>query len=84
VDLPDSQKSTIKVSKLFCVKNRDYFPKELSAREIDYILIVCQYNLKLRNGEPKKVQKKKTLKELKVLMLRYELKERAKTEDKLR
>jgi len=30
------------------------------------------------------VQKNKTLKELKVLMLRYKLKERAKTEDKLR
>ena len=36
VDLPDNQKSTIKVSKLFCEKNRDYFGQiELSARGID-------------------------------------------------
>ena len=34
--------------------------------------------------EQKKVQNKKKLKELKVLMLRYVLKERAKTEDQLR
>lgn len=36
VDLPDSQKSTIRVNKLVCAKNRKYLELELDARDIFY------------------------------------------------
>ena len=77
VDLPDSQKSTIRVNKLVCAKNRKYLELELDTRDIFYELPT---QLK-KNGEPMKVQKTRTLTELKVMMLRYELKERENSEE---
>ena len=74
VDLPDYQKRTMKVSKLFCEMNRDkYFQEERHSAST-----VCQ-----RMGTDKSA-KKKSFRWLKWSMLRYEMKERAKTGDKLR
>lgn len=78
LDLPDYQKRTIRSTNCFVRRSgRDYFgEKELSERGIDCSTYATTI-------EPKKAPKKKTFQELKVLMLRYELKERrAKTEDK--
>lgn len=77
VDLVNYQKSTIKVSKLFCCK-KTRLSRKFRHGEIDNSMPLLQC------CGTKKVQNRKTLKEFKVLMLRYELKERAKTEDQLR
>ena len=77
VDLLDSQKSTMKLRKLSCCK-QNRLSRSFRHREIDngmplYTLLWNRRKRRTRN-----------LEKLKVLMLRYELKERAKTEDQLR
>ena len=68
VDLPDTLQSTVAFSKLCCTKNHSYFEKELDARKIDY------RPTDARNQNPLGITK------LKVMMLRFELQERAESE----